>query len=77
MNKYIAKYKKVTENKLRNLESKDPKAYWKFINSLKRKDPNNAPSLSEFYVHFKNLNQGDTADYETPSFENMRNNDFL
>ena len=75
MNKYIAKHKKITQNKRRNLESKNPKAYWKFINSLKRKEPNNAPSLSEIYQHFKNLNQGDTdtADFEMPSSENYQN----
>ena len=55
MNKYIAKHKKYTQNKLRNLESKNPKDYWKFINSLKKKEPNNIPRLDDFYEHFKKI----------------------
>ena len=77
MNKYIAKHKKYTQNKLRNLESKNPKDYWKFINSLKKKEPNNIPSLDDFYEHFKNLNQGDIFGSETPGFENYQNNNSL
>ena len=59
MNRYIAKHKMSTQKKIRNLASKSPKQYWKFINSLKKKTSKTAPSLEEFYNHFKLLNTSD------------------
>ena len=53
MNKFNAKHRLQNKNKLRSMQSKRPKEYWKFINSLKHR---NSPYLNEFYEHFKNLN---------------------
>ena len=62
MNKFIAKHRKQNENKLRSMQSKRPKEYWKFINSLKHRKSLNSPSLNEFYEHFKNLNAASDDD---------------
>ena len=74
MNKFIAKHKKTTQQKLRNLQSKNPKDYWKFINSLKNKTATNTPTLEEFYEHFKMLNMAESSENDTqhrfPSSEN-------
>ena len=56
MNKLIAKHQKNQQKKLRNLQSKSPKLYWKFIKCLKYKTSANTPSLEEFYEHFKLIN---------------------
>ena len=62
MNKFIAKHRKQNENKLRSMQTKRPKEYWKFINSLKHRNSLNSPSLNEFYEHFKNLNAASDDD---------------
>ena len=77
MNKYIAKHKKQTQNKLRQLESKDPKSYWKFINSLKGKTCSNSPSLQEFYNHFKLLNSSSGSENEDINLDPSQNNEIL
>ena len=77
MNKYIAKYKNNQQKRLRNLQSKSPKLYWKFINSLKHKTSSNSPSLEEFYEHFKLINSAiEETDDNLPSVDNQ-NNDIL
>ena len=59
MNKFIRQYNKQKEKKLRNLQSKNPKEYWKFLNSLKTRHSLAGPKLEEFYEHFKLLNEND------------------
>ena len=50
MNKYINKYVKSKQRRLRNMASKDPKSYWKYLNSLKRnKNDNETPNANEFF----------------------------
>ena len=77
MNKYITQYKRSTQKKLRSLESKSPKQYWKFINSLKQKSSKSAPSLEEFYNYFKLLNTSDTDLNETPSTDDQQADEYL
>jgi len=49
MNFYIKKYQTNNQSKLRNLSSKNPKQYWKFLNSLKPKQQHDkSPSLEIF-----------------------------
>ena len=55
MNKYIAKYRKEQENKLRNLEKQNPKMYWRYLNSLRNNKKETMPSASCFFEYFKNL----------------------
>ena len=66
MNKFIAKHKKSTQQKLRQLQSKCPKDYWRFINSIKHKTNANMPDIKDFYEHFKLLSQPTTEETETP-----------
>ena len=55
MNKHINNYKRKQQNKLRQMQTKDPKAYWKYINSLKGKTSEDMPSVNEFFEHFSKI----------------------
>ena len=57
MNYFINEYKHKQADKLRNINTNNPKQYWKYINSLKHKPKINAtPTLNNFYGHFKQIN---------------------
>ena len=75
MNKCIAKHRKQNENKLRNLQSKNPKQYWKFLNSLKQHSKPSSPNLSEFYEYFKDLNSAEFDNTEISDFQYLDAND--
>ena len=77
MNKFIAKHKKSTQQKLRQLQSKCPKDYWRFINSIKHKTNANMPDLKDFYEHFKLLSQPTTEETETPMPDTLPPNESL
>ena len=62
MNKYIRKFNKKTEHKLRNLQSKKPKEYWKILNSIKNKKQHKTPEIQELFNFFKD---SFTAEYDT------------
>ena len=55
MNKYINDYNRKHQNKLRQMQTKDPKAYWKYINSLKGKTSEDMPSVNAFFEHFSEI----------------------
>ena len=50
--KYHGKHKKT----LRNMASKRPKDYWRYIKSINRYKTDKTPSITEFYNHYKHLN---------------------
>ena len=77
MNKFISKYNKQNEKKLRHLQSKSPKEYWKFIHSLKSKTNINTPTLEEFYEHFKILNSNNEDDFQMQFPDATDNNEIL
>lgn len=77
MNKFISKQNKQNEKKLRHLQSKNPKDYWKFINSLKRKTSLTTPTLEEFHDHFKLLNSSNEDDFEIPNSDSNAYNEIL
>ncbi|MEW8548255.1 MAG: reverse transcriptase family protein [Candidatus Thiodiazotropha sp.] len=77
MNNFIAKHRKLHEKKLRNLHSKNPKEYWKFINSLKTQTKHTSPGLDEFCDFFKNLNSSEDEDTELPNLNFDINNEIL
>ena len=56
MNFYISKHKKATQQKLRKMKNKNPKDYWKILNSLDNKPENADIKLEDLYSFFKNLN---------------------
>ena len=51
MNKYIAKYRKEQENKLRNLEKHNPKLYRRYLNSFPNNKKETMPSASCFFLN--------------------------
>ena len=55
INKYINKFNKENEKKLRSLNSKQPKDYWKLLNSLKDKSKVETPNLDALFTHWKML----------------------
>jgi len=71
MNRYINKYKFSKTNKLRDMHSKNPKHYWKYINSLKSKSPTNMPSLDDFYDFFKDKNKNNSQEDDFSLPENF------
>ena len=64
MNKYIKMYKIDKTKKLRNMQTKNPKEYWKYLKSLKTKNYNSQPSLNEFYDYFKTINKTNEPQHE-------------
>ncbi|MEW8542872.1 MAG: reverse transcriptase family protein, partial [Candidatus Thiodiazotropha sp.] len=64
MNRYINKYKHNREYELRNMQSKNPKQYWKFLNSIKEKSNTRCPPLDDFYEYFEKLNQNVDAHFD-------------
>ena len=70
MDYYIKKQRHLNQDKLRRLNEKNPKKYWKFLNNLKSKDKNSrSPSIQEFYDHFKSVNENTIID---DRFDNLR-----
>ena len=55
MNKYINRYNKNNEDKLRTMHSKQPKDYWKYLNKLNKINTKNenTPTVESLYQHFK------------------------
>lgn len=64
MNKYILRYKCKTRRQLRSLKQKQPKDFWKLLNSLEKRKSNENITLDSLYQYFKNLNS--TGDTEGP-----------
>ena len=74
MNKYINTYNKENEIKLRQLHSKKPKDYWKFLNKIKNKKQVKGPDLQNLYEHFKTLNNSDNNNNEDENEDDIINN---
>ena len=63
MNKYITLYRVNKSKQLRDMESKNPKEYWRYLNSINcNKSQKEQPSLNDFYEHFKNINTTNDLD---------------
>lgn len=76
MHKYIRKHKQDKISKLRNMQTKDPKEYWKYIKSLQPRANKKQPSLADFYEYFKTINESDDTE-DTPTIENLENTDSI
>ena len=60
MNFYINKHKWKNANKLRQIHTRKPKEYWRYLNSIsKNKSSEKSPSLQEFFEHFRNVNMSE------------------
>lgn len=58
MNKYIKLHKIDNSVRLRNMKSINPKEYWKYLNSINRKNcDTKQPQITQFYEHFKNIQE--------------------
>ena len=69
MNAAINTYKAKMESQIRKLEKQNPKQYWKFINNIKvNKSNEKSATLSDFYMHFKNVNKSNDVDNEPDTF---------
>lgn len=72
MNRYINKFKYDREHKLRSMQSKNPKQYWKFLNSIQSKSNAKCPTIEEFYDYFEQLNApGNSQSVPIDPLENM------
>ena len=81
MNFYINKFIKKSQNKLRNMHNKDPKEYWKTLNSIDNKKQDPDIVLEDLYNFFKNLNgpsDNDAPDTDTfPTHINEEGDEIL
>ena len=69
MHFFIKKEKHDKSQKLRAMTTKNPKQYWKYLNSLKSKGKPTEPiSLDDLYNYFKQISSNDVED---ESFSNM------
>ena len=74
MDNFISKYRKDNERKLRKMQSKNPKDYWKLLNKWKSSPYKSTPTLEQFLEHFENINQSQHEEGETINFD-LNNND--
>ena len=80
MSKYIRKFKVKNWNKLRNMNHKRPKDFWKILNSIKSRKDTKQPALDDFYEYFKNINmvdQEELDDFEIPIPDTNNSNEIL
>ncbi|MEW8548549.1 MAG: reverse transcriptase family protein, partial [Candidatus Thiodiazotropha sp.] len=56
MNFHISRHKNITKKRLRKMKNKNPKDYWKILNSLDKKPENADIKLNDLYSFFKDLN---------------------
>ena len=70
MNQEINRHKFAQEDKLRNMQTHNPKDYWKYINSLNKKQADSSPPAEEFFEYYKNINAGDEND-ASDTFEDV------
>ena len=77
LNIHINKYKRSRRKVMREMQSKEPKTYWTFLNSLKTKKMANAPSVDTFYDFFKDVYcaDDDKAEDEMPFNFNFEHSD--
>ena len=54
-------------NKLRTIQSSDPKVYWKYLKSLQHNTKNTQPPLDKLYECFKNINQSEEVQDDVPN----------
>ena len=59
MNFHLHNHRFHNQTKLRNMNTKDPKSYWSFLNKFKRTNQGNTPTLYEFLDYFKTVNKAD------------------
>ena len=62
MNKFIRNQKYKNENRLRQLQSKNSKDYWKILNSLNKKPNTKYPELKKMYEHFKTIGSNNNCE---------------
>ena len=60
MNLHINKFNSNIQKKLRTLKGKNPKEYWKVINSLDRNSDESSINLETLYNFFKDINENTT-----------------
>ena len=61
--------------KLRAMQTKNPKDYWKYLKSLNTKSNKEQPTLDSFYEHFKNINKSNEPkeDFSNINLEDKNN----
>ena len=74
MNTYLSKHRSKNERKLRAMSSNKPKDYWRYLNSINKKDKINTPSVTQFFDYFKgnniDLDQPDHSD-DYPNIDDL------
>ena len=67
MKYYINKHKHNTANKLRKMQSNNPKKYWKLLRKNKKSKENKSvtPNIDDFYKHFQTVNSKSEGINET------------
>ena len=71
INTYINKHRHSNERLLRDMNSRKPKDYWRYINSVSKKKTPKAPDIDEFYEYLKNLNTGHDPNENIPDMEDL------
>ncbi|MEW8152430.1 MAG: reverse transcriptase family protein [Candidatus Thiodiazotropha endolucinida] len=80
MNKFKDKHNQSNEQKLRNMHTKHPKEYCKFLNSIKSNETSEIPDISTFYEYFKEVNSSEynqEEDSEIINDCNLDDNEYL
>ena len=78
MNHFIREENNKNRDKLRKMNDKEPKKYWRFLNNIKHKSTKTSqPLLEEFYDYFKNINENNIDDTRLETLTNGNSNEYL
>ena len=71
MNFHINKFNRLQQKKLRKLHDKNPKQYWKILNSIDDKDEKSNIELDTLFNFFKDLNKSNDSAYDDQTNNNI------
>ena len=71
MNFQINKFNRLQQKKLRKLHDKNPKQYWKILNSIDDKDEKSNIELDTLLKFFKDLNKTNDSAYDDQTDNNI------
>ena len=64
MNKHLNRYNESLKQKLRFMQSKQPKDYWKYLNQFKRSELKSSPNIDDMMQHLRSVINDPSHDHD-------------